>query len=983
MPYHPNHPFQHNPAHQPTPSQYNSHNPIYHAQNAYPNHGPGQVPNTYRHPDQLLGQQNYQQGNDITYEQARIFQDHNPTPSYQSLPGPGLLGGYSSYASPTLQHQHQFQHQHRSQQPGQPHVQQQKQQQQQQQQQHGSYPQISALYGSQQLPQNQPRPVESPNHLPGSQPRQQPYSPSLQQIYPPSGHGYLPPHPGQQLPPQAPPQKPPRQGESGLFGQSQSTPNQQQPPRPQQHQFGSSSAPRSQLPTSAIQRQASQPSKTKQPRTVSHVQIPARKASSTGPVHQLETPRAIKRRKSNDGLVCETSTQLKSGVPKPPPPVPTVSSPLTDLASSQLVALASVPQQTVDLQAVLLSLSDEYISAAHAISSLVVSGAATEEQTNQCHGLLATGMGCLYAILNNYRQTDARKEARIRLQLASLLLEETENDTECAEVLSKGVALCDRSRLSDAKFAMHHVEVRLLFKTKPKAALKKLDKLVAEATEMKLIHWTYVFRFLRVSLGLQVATANDMPRQLENTNAISALAGQRSDVAVQVAAACLETVVHLHSGTTEAVESAQRSLTAARTHQLGPEMQQLPQLAILMDCLALACDLVHFSPTQIESRLQKMQDSMDKSKVGTWMNDGFFLVPLGKLTNPDIELDTAGVIKPVDGQVALQFCWLTRTQVMAVGYLLSGLARLYNNTMDKKSEAFLKEGMKMHAPRDIIPRSLAASRIELEWRALMGINSRLLLMFAQCDRSAWTLALHNLQELKIDMDETFTGVAFEPGSLILLKYLEAVIHHGLGDLDVANKLYTAAELHFDPAQKEVSIIRDCQALASLSHIQILRSNFMQQEPSTQQMLDDLEPYCRAHPNKSMPAAYHILRSTSMSLNQNNSILKKKQFLESAVRTAQSMKNNQILCMVLNLMREAFFNNIVGTQAEQNGRAARTLAKRTNSPLWYATAASMYSQTLDLCSMHDQAAEVRAEGEAKAMELPADVKDLLKIQTQST
>lgn len=80
---------------------------------------------------------------------------------------------------------------------------------------------------------------------------------------------------------------------------------------------------------------------------------------------------------------------------------------------------------SVDYRAVLLALSDEYIHAAYTLESLD-----TDEQLEEYHKLIATGIGCLESVLKNYRHPDARMEARIRLRLASLLVEETENDEE-------------------------------------------------------------------------------------------------------------------------------------------------------------------------------------------------------------------------------------------------------------------------------------------------------------------------------------------------------------------------------------------------------------------------------------------------------------------------------------------------------------------------------------------------------------------------
>lgn len=80
---------------------------------------------------------------------------------------------------------------------------------------------------------------------------------------------------------------------------------------------------------------------------------------------------------------------------------------------------------SVDYQAALLALSDEYISVAYGMQDLN-----TDEQIEEYHELIATGIGCLESALKNYRHPDARKEARIRLRLAALFIEETENDME-------------------------------------------------------------------------------------------------------------------------------------------------------------------------------------------------------------------------------------------------------------------------------------------------------------------------------------------------------------------------------------------------------------------------------------------------------------------------------------------------------------------------------------------------------------------------
>lgn len=90
---------------------------------------------------------------------------------------------------------------------------------------------------------------------------------------------------------------------------------------------------------------------------------------------------------------------------------------------------------SVDYQAALLALSDEYIAVAYGMQTLD-----TAQQIREYHELIATGIACLESALKNYRHPDARKEARIRLRLAALLIEETENDMEVSSCKSPRLA---------------------------------------------------------------------------------------------------------------------------------------------------------------------------------------------------------------------------------------------------------------------------------------------------------------------------------------------------------------------------------------------------------------------------------------------------------------------------------------------------------------------------------------------------------------
>ena len=92
-----------------------------------------------------------------------------------------------------------------------------------------------------------------------------------------------------------------------------------------------------------------------------------------------------------------------------------------------------------DLTVLLLDAADEYINAAHSMGSMAAISRQGGDLSHYCK-LMTTGLACMEAILKRYNQTP-RDEAKLRLRYASLLIEETENDVEIEEVLSKGVCM--------------------------------------------------------------------------------------------------------------------------------------------------------------------------------------------------------------------------------------------------------------------------------------------------------------------------------------------------------------------------------------------------------------------------------------------------------------------------------------------------------------------------------------------------------------
>ncbi|KAK0273271.1 hypothetical protein LTR35_012343 [Friedmanniomyces endolithicus] len=690
-------------------------------------------------------------------------------------------------------------------------------------------------------------------------------------------------------------------------------------------------------------------------------------------------PRAAKRRRSNGGTSVAVCDELVAQKPpkvqllepesvsklKPEPRPEVKHEPETFEVPS--VREASRLPPTPDYQAVLLSLADEYVMAAHQMSSALAASDFDKDHIERYHQLVSTALGCLGSVLKNFRQLDARKEARIRLRLASLLHEETENSEQAGELLSKGIALCERNRLTDLKYAMHHLLVRVLAKSSHKAAIKAVEKLVTEAEALKLGHWVYSFRFLRVSLGMQLLGPAETAAVLKHLSALKATAESQRHISVQIVAATLDAVVHLKSGAADAVELAQRAIAAARMHQLSPEMQCAPQLRALLDCLDLACSLLQHKSTHIIEKMRQMQTSIDSTKYdNAWtQNASAFLVPIGNIFSGDIYADTAGILAATTkGELGLSFDWIRKGQLYALGYLLSGVASNYKHGGEPQTDEMLEGALRL-AKLDAgdFPCALPATIQYANWQRSASVMARLQQTAVQCARSEWASASKIMLEVVEAAAEH--ELKLDNVTRVLLVYIRAVMKHGDGDLESAEALYASGPLVWDSNSKETSALRDMQAVACLNRIHILQHVGRRDE--AEGMLALIEAFAVTNLNLSITAGYYIVAMSAQG--PQSPILKLKTELAPGIKAAKAASNTQQLCMIMSIMTNMFFTNIVGDQAIKAARASRTLARQCGSKLWQAVADSMYGQTLDLCGEPHDADVARIEGETMMRSLP--------------
>ena len=672
-------------------------------------------------------------------------------------------------------------------------------------------------------------------------------------------------------------------------------------------------------------------------------------------------------------------------------PVPVKSSPAVSTSKR-----SHQPDLPVDYQVLLLALADEYITKAHGMTAVLVRSMA-EADVEQYHKLIASGLGCMESVLKNFKFPDPRIEARLVHRYCSLLFEETENDDVAHEVLSRAIKMCERNKLTDLRYSLEHLQLRFNFRSRPVAALKMVDQLLSVIEAYKHTSWVYATRFLRASLSLQMSPpdTNDAVHQMR---VVAHKAEENQHVPILTCAAAFEALIHLRSDNLEAVQLAQRALAAARKHQLDPSLHKIPQLAALLDCLDLCCDLVRLTPTQAVPKMRQMQELMDDAHADkSWRPDGSFCVPINQRADPemDIAANTGGVFeRNSDGQRALVFRWIRRSELFHLGYLFSGIATAHKNGVDRKAEKYLSEGAKISAGRNNVPytcvwpslliwdltdnfvstdrselQSLKAAYAQEERRAYFHKSMQLHLVLVRCNRSDWVTARETLKPFARSLSRGARQEASDSLDVLTI-YLAGVIKQGTGDLSGALVDFTCPALTLDPRKRAAGIVHELHLLAAMNTILILRSD-PAKASQIQSLLSVLEQACHSHPDKSFAAAIDLVH---VSCTPNLPIIKTKMLLSTAMATAKRVSNTHLSCVTMNLMNATFFTNIVGEQAEKSARLGQNLSRRSANPLWVAVASGLLAGTCDICGLKDAVVAAREDGQAAMAALPDVVKE---------
>lgn len=615
----------------------------------------------------------------------------------------------------------------------------------------------------------------------------------------------------------------------------------------------------------------------------------------------------------------------------------------------------------------LLSAADEYIVAARSMSSLIVRDK-NEADVRQYYKLLATAMGCMDTVLKDFNMLP-RDEAKLRLRYATLLIEETDNTTEIDEIISKQISLCGRCRLQDLKYATFHLQARYQFKTNHRAALKSLDKPISEAETFQHIAWVYAFRFLKVSLTLQIPGRVESIPALQQLHAILAHAEKLGDRAVYVACSVLEAMVHLRSGAADRLEQAQRAIAAARSLQLQVSAKQLGSFGTLIDVIDIACNIQHGMPNNQKSTAL-IENVLNAEDETLHRKDGVFTVLIERSFGGNLTFDTGGVFrKSTDGRDELIFAWLPQEDLKTLCFHLAALDQnihekglSYVKEAHQRSRAALKAQTSLGTP-------LSIALAQTNWNKVLDWHSMFTIGMISCFREDHATAKEALTILKkrarkppYDSEETFTRT---------LSYLSAVIDQADGYLDSAMATYSSPVLALPEKATSVSNRMDVSILAGLNRLMILRDPSNPQFQQASMLLSQLQSLCENHPNDYIKMAFRLLHAIS---NDDAAINRQKTLMQTASNRANEIfrqtQNREFVIMALTYFTMRFFAQLVGEKPIQAIRATRQNAKLSRKPLWIAVASGLCMSTYQRHGMIEDAQKAEQELDSVWPQLPA-------------
>ncbi|KEF61675.1 uncharacterized protein A1O9_03243 [Exophiala aquamarina CBS 119918] len=692
--------------------------------------------------------------------------------------------------------------------------------------------------------------------------------------------------------------------------------------------------------------------------------------------------------------------QIQIQPPKPPPPVIShqvqASPPQSKSRILQAVEITTKPKQptakTPELQDIpvktdllepeyptlLCALADDYLSIARKLP----------EVTDEYQELVALALGCLESALANLKLQPLR-EAQASLRYAQVLYEETENYDEAETQLTKAIELCERHKFVDLKYEMQLLLSKVLYQSKPKAALRDIQRMIDDIQAYRHTAWQYLFRFQHVMFSLASSSFGDAHNATTQLEKISNLARQNSDSVILAFAAVIEALLHLSSSSQDAITATQSALAKARALQLNPDVEAIPQMTIVMEFIDLASSVQECNIVQTEQKRKILHDVLYDAIGNTnWRADGLIHLPISKRSLAGVHVSTSGHIFEKNGRYFMGFLWLLKEEAEALGFLFSADSAAHKNGHDGKAEKYAKSGLALVRgwQQPLLSEIYEQSDRSFIGHKLLEAQFLCLIAFMLSARGRWEKADKAVTEIS-QIAESLKG-SFPTSMMSGMLYLRGIILQGLGNTTAALAVYQSGPLALVPQQDsaphEVKIhhrisrayypasdaTRNFRVLAAMNAAFIIQNPRHPQHHRLSSLLSSIRPIAEGSANKHIKAHYSLMVSIL-----STTTLTVKQYLKSAMDAGRATGSAMTTALALIYMQQKMFKGTVDEQALKCARAATHQARRWGDPMWTHVAAGLEAESLEINGLTEEAMKKKIEAESLWDGLPELVKNV--------
>ena len=511
--------------------------------------------------------------------------------------------------------------------------------------------------------------------------------------------------------------------------------------------------------------------------------------------------------------------------------------------------------------------------------------------------------------------------------------------------------------------------------------------MLEEIEAYKHTAWEYASRYQLAVFYLSTPAVRDLHNGIHHMEKLSKSAKTNGDKAVAAFADVVCALLHLQTSSSDAVPSSQRALAKARGHSTDQEVSSIHQIMMMMEIADLCCSIREYNYAQCDEKRRRMQDTwstiMDKD---AWIVDGDMMyLPIKQNSLRGVQLQSGGLVRKKGDKYLLPFSWIDTNNAETWGFLLSAITKAHKNvSYGGKAEEFIEHGLlRTRDPSPLIEGRVGGITSQ---QKMLECHFLVELAFLKCQKGEWAEAEEAAKKISQLSEEL--GGDLPRSTAYITQYLRGTIYQGTGNLDAALEVYQADMFdlgqfvrgpaqfsgHHRSSDSEGETIRNIVIMATINRLLIINEKSHPEYGHVTAITNDLNGLVSASRDKNIQAAHTLIHSEITQ----NSILRSKQSLLTALNSAKVLCNAQVTSLVLMTMYQRYFLGQMDEHAVKCVRATSSQVKVWGNPMWMHVAAGVEAEAWEFQGKSAEAGAKFSEAKRRVEGLPTKVQEKIRI-----